>query len=101
MSLLLYIKRGMVLIIKPSELNIAVSTDCLHLLTDPIRVGYERSVYITDEGQTDVELCAIIYEPPSGRALRPFFIFATTTDGSAGTYVDRPFVRWQCRICIL
>ena len=53
-------------------------------MTDPIRVGYERSVYTTDEGQTEVELCAVIYEPPSGVAPRPFFIFASTMDGSAG-----------------
>ena len=56
------------------------------LFTDPIRVGYERSEYTTDEGQMEVELCAIIYEPPSRVAPRPFFIFASTMDGTAGTY---------------
>ena len=59
----------------------------LPFFTDPIRVGYERSVYTTDEGQGVVELCAIIYDPPSGGAPRPFFIFASTMDGTAGTRV--------------
>ena len=62
-------------------------TALLPFLTDPIRVGYERSVYTTDEGQGVVELCAIIYNPPSGGAPRPFFIFAITMDGTAGTQV--------------
>ena len=53
-------------------------------LTDPIQVGYQRSVYTTDEGQAVVELCAIIYEPPSGVAPRAFFLFASTLDGTAG-----------------
>ena len=62
----------------------------LLFLTDPIRVGYERSVYTTGEGQIEVELCAIIYDPPSGGATRPFFILATTMDGTAGIYMCRP-----------
>ena len=51
------------------------------------RVGYERSVYTPDEGQGVVELCAIIYDPPSGGAPRPFFIFASTMEGTACTCV--------------
>ena len=62
-------------------------TALLPFLIGPIRVGYERSVYTTDEGQGVVELCAIIYDPPSGGAPRPFFIFASTMDGTAGTCV--------------
>ena len=69
------------------NISIVANGDCFtSFLTDPIRVGYECSVYTTDEGQGVVELCAIIYDPPSGGAPRPFFIFAST-NGTAGTCV--------------
>ena len=51
-----------------------------------IRVGYEMTVYNTTEGDTFVELCAIIYEPISGVAPRPFVISYATSDDTAGNY---------------
>ena len=51
-----------------------------------IRVGYEMTVYNNTEGDTFVELCAIIYEPPIGVAPRPFVISYTTSDDTAGNY---------------
>ena len=47
-----------------------------------IRVGYEMTVYTTPEGDTFMELCAIIYEPTIGVAPRPIVIsYATSDDG--------------------
>ena len=54
------------------------------LLTDPIVVGYERTVYTTPEGARQVELCAVVTDPPTGGAPREFFLLATTEDGTAG-----------------
>ena len=51
-----------------------------------IRVGYERTVYTTPEGDTFVELCAIIYEPTTGVAPRPFVISYATSADTAGNY---------------
>ena len=51
---------------------------------DPITVGYESTVYTTDEGQSQVELCAIIFVLDDGGAPRPFLILASTTDDTAG-----------------
>ena len=51
-----------------------------------IRVGYEMTVYTTTEGDTFVELCAIIHEPITGVAPRPFVISYTTSDDTAGNY---------------
>lgn len=42
-------------------------------------------MYTTDEGQTGVELCAIVFDPPTGGAPREFFLLATSSDGTAGT----------------
>ena len=85
-----------------------MKTALLLFLTDAIRVGYERSVYTTDEGQGVVELCAIIYDPPSGGAPRPFFIFASTMDGTAGTCVGHLSdgstglgILWLCETLVL
>ena len=50
----------------------------------PITVGYERTVYTTTEGDGSVTLCAIVTEPATGGAPRPFTIAATTSDGTAG-----------------
>ena len=44
-------------------------------------------MYTTDEGQRQVELCAIIYEPASGGAPRPFSLLVSTSDGAAGIVV--------------
>ena len=52
----------------------------------PITVGYEYTVYTTSEDQGTVELCAIIYDPPSGLAPRDFVILSTIRDGTAGYY---------------
>ena len=62
--------------------------DCydIKISADPIRVGYEMTVYTTLEGDTFVELCAIIYEPITGVAPRPFVISYATSDDSAGNY---------------
>lgn len=54
--------------------------------TDPITVGYESTVYTTDEGQSQVELCAVIFVPDDGGAPRPFSILASTTDDTAGQF---------------
>ena len=43
-----------------------------------ICVGYERTIYTTPEGDVSVELCAIIYEPDTGVAPRPFVISYVT-----------------------
>ena len=51
-----------------------------------IRVGYERTVYTTSEGEGFVRLCAIIYSPDSGVAPRPFTISYTTADDTAGMH---------------
>ena len=51
---------------------------------DPITVGYDSTVYTTDEGQSQVELCAIIFVPDDGGAPRPSSILASTTDDTAG-----------------
>ena len=51
--------------------------------TGPITVGYQFTVYSTSESVGMVEICAIIYEPPTGGALRDFVISSTTRDGSA------------------
>ena len=42
-------------------------------------------MYTTSETEGSVELCAVILEPLSGEAPRPFELSATTTDGTAGT----------------
>ena len=52
-----------------------------------ITVGYELTVYTTTEGQGEVELCAVIFEPDTGGAPRPFELSFTTEDGSAGQLV--------------
>ena len=52
-----------------------------------IRVGYERTVYTTTEGQRFVTLCAIIYAPSSGVAPRPFTISYNTADDTAGIHI--------------
>ena len=54
--------------------------------TDPIRVGYEETVYTTTEGQRQIQLCAVIYDPAAGGTPRPFFLFASTTDDTAGKH---------------
>ena len=52
-------------------------------LFSEIIVGYEFTSYTTTEAMGSVTLCAIIYNPPSGVAPRPFTISATTQDGTA------------------
>ena len=51
-----------------------------NILSDPIEVGYEFSVYTTTEGTT---LCAVVMNPPGGSP-RPFAINATAENGTAG-----------------
>ena len=57
---------------------------CYQISAVDIRVGYERTVYTTPEGDVSVELCAIIYEPNTGVAPRPFVISYSTENGTAG-----------------
>ena len=52
-------------------------------LPAPIDVGYEFTIYSTSETEGEVQLCAQIYNPNMGGALRPFVISSTTRDGSA------------------
>ena len=52
-------------------------------LTANITVGYERTLYTTPEGDTEVELCVVIYEPPSGGTPRSFVLSYSTADGTA------------------
>ena len=44
------------------------------------------TLYSTPEGDFFVELCAIIYEPITGGAPRPFVISYATEDGTASKY---------------
>ena len=44
------------------------------------------AVCTTSEGEVFVELCAIIYEPETGVAPRPFVISYVTADNTAGEY---------------
>ena len=60
---------------------------CYHISAADIRVGYERTVYTTPEGEMFVELCAIIYEPDTGVAPQPFVISYATADDTAGKCV--------------
>ena len=46
-------------------------------------VGYEFTVYIADGEGTAVEICARIYEPPTGGSPREFVVSSTTQNGSA------------------
>ena len=55
----------------------------LYTLTANITVGYEMTLYTTPEGDTEVELCVVIYEPPSGETPRSFVLSYSTADGTA------------------
>ena len=57
---------------------------CHHISAAHIRVGYERTIYTTPEGDISVELCAIIYEPDTEVAPRPFVLSYATDDYTAG-----------------
>ena len=58
------------------------------LFTGPIEVGYEFTLYTTPEGVEIVELCVVIFQPPTRVAPRDFVISTSTRDGSAtGMYV--------------
>lgn len=51
-----------------------------------IVVGYEETVYSTEEGDVEVEICVIIFQPLSGEAPRSFTLTYNTTDYTAGIY---------------
>ena len=80
-------------------------TICNHLLiictfTEPITVGYEFTSYTTSEGQGFVEICAIITEPVSGGAPRPFSLIALTIDlRTAGKYFYERGVASGIKVC--
>ena len=63
-----------------------------------IHVGYEFTIFTTPEGDTTVELCAIIYEPTTSP--RPFNLSYQTSDGSARTYVLIPLLNHQSHVCL-
>ena len=48
----------------------------------PIIVGHERTVYTTSEGDGQVELCVVVFEP-NGGAPREFTLTITTENGTA------------------
>ena len=52
-----------------------------------ITVGYELILYTTTEGQGQVELCAVIFEPDTGGTPLPFELSFATEDSSAGQLV--------------
>ena len=52
-------------------------------IAELITVGYELSVYKTDETAGMVQICAIIYEPMPGGTPRDFVVSSTTRNGSA------------------
>ena len=52
-----------------------------------IEVGYELTLYVTSEGQGAVNLSIIIFNPPTGRAPRPFTLSVSTEDGTASMHI--------------
>ena len=56
-------------------------------------VGYEVTTYTTTETDGYVELCAVVFEPPSRLAPRPFELTVNTGDGSA-----RKIISQQCTL---
>ena len=48
-----------------------------------ITVGYEFEVYNITETIGTVQICAVMYNPPSGGAPQGFVVSSTTRDGSA------------------
>ena len=50
-----------------------------------INIGYETTSYLTSESQGVVELTIVLI--PSGPAPRPFTLFVSTTDNTAGIYL--------------
>ena len=50
-----------------------------------INIGYETTSYLTNESQGVVELTIVLI--PSGPAPRPFTLFVSTTDNTAGIYL--------------
>ena len=58
------------------------------LQSDQIEVGYELTMYATSEDQEIVRLNIVIHKPNSGQAPRPFSLTVTTSDGTAGIYLD-------------
>ena len=71
--------------IREIAMHIGIFGDAIKssFLFTEIIVGYEFTSYTTTEAMGSVTLCAIIYNPPSGEAPRPFTISATTQDGTA------------------
>ena len=107
-SVLRLVRGSPVIAINPSTTEVVIDDsnepDCsesnLHLIQissrmmyayfcSDIRVGYEKTLYTTPEGDVFVELCAIIYEPTSGVAPRPFRISYRTKDYTAGICIEK------------
>ena len=53
-----------------------------------ISVGYETTLYTIPEEDIMVELCVVIFDPPTGGAPRPFVLSYATADGSASEYIE-------------
>ena len=70
-----------------SSYYIVYTTMKMVLFAADIRVGYNRTVITTLEGDVFVTLCAVIFEPTAGGAPRPFTLTYNTADGTAGNVV--------------
>lgn len=73
------------------------------ILPAPIDVGYEFTIYHTSETLGEVQLCARVYIPTVGGALRPFTISSTTRNGSASKsnacmFLNEPFDNVLCQL---
>ena len=55
-------------------------------LCSDIVVGYEQTLYSTEEDDVSLEICVVIYQPLSGGAPRTFTLTYNTTDYTAGLY---------------
>ena len=69
--------------------------------TGPITVGYQFTVYSTSESAGVVEICAIIYEPPTGGAPREFVVSSATRDGSASERLNGGNVVNVITLCVI
>ena len=65
--------------------NVDITICCCSV--DPIEVGYDPTIYRTNEGQGSVMLTIRIFEPMSGGAPRPFNLSVSTQDDTASTGV--------------
>ena len=62
--------------------NESLSLPFKHL--ELIQVGYDPTVYFTSESQGYVDLNIVVFSHPVVGAPRPFTLYVTTSDGTAG-----------------